>query len=85
MTDQSKVRDLAIVFPWFGVFLFAPPVLLLFRPETTIFGIPALPIYLFFMWFLLIIGSWMISRHLVEEPARSPETGTQETSLFPKE
>ena len=85
MTDQSKVKDLAILLPLVGAVLFTPPVLFLIRPAMTIFGIPLLPLYLFFMWFLLILGSWQLSHHLTDGTETSPDKAEHDASAFPKE
>ena len=66
--DKSRVKDLAILLPFAGLFLLTPPVLLLFRPDVTIFKIPALPLYLFTMWFGLILASRYLSTHLADDP-----------------
>ena len=80
MKDKSRYRDLATLLPWLAFFLFTPPVLFLFRPEVTIGGVPLLPIYLFGIWFVLIIASQQLARHLVEEPKFLDGT-TQDASL----
>ncbi len=66
--DKGRVKDLATLMPWVGLFLFTPPVLFLFRPDTTIFGVPVLPVYLFVMWFVLILTSRKLTEHLIDDP-----------------
>ncbi len=66
--DKGRVKDLATLMPWVGLFLFTPPVLFLFRPDTTIFDVPVLPVYLFTMWFVLILTSRKLTEHLIDEP-----------------
>ncbi len=66
--DKGRVKDLATLMPWVGLFLFTPPVLFLFRPDTTIFGVPVLPVYLFVMWFVLILISRKLTEHQINEP-----------------
>jgi len=70
--DKGRVKDLATLLPWAGLFLFTPPVLLLFRPTTTIFGVPLLPVYLFAMWLILIAASRKLTEYLVDEPVAPP-------------
>ncbi len=65
--DKGRVKDLATLMPWVGLFLFTPPVLFLFHPGTTIFGVPLLPVYLFIMWLALILTSRKLTEHLVDE------------------
>ena len=67
--DKGRVKDLATLMPWVGLFLFTPPVLFLFRPDTTIFGVPVLPVYLFVMWFVLILISRKLTEYLVDDAA----------------
>ncbi len=65
--DKGRLKDLATLMPWVGLFLFTPPVLFLFHPGTTIFGVPLLPVYLFAMWFALILISRKLTQHLVND------------------
>lgn len=74
MMDKSRFKDLATLLPWLGAFLFTPPILLLFKPSVTIFGIPLLPVYLFVTWFVLILASRQLTKHLVDEPHHPSQT-----------
>ena len=73
MKDKSRTRDLAILLPWLGAFLFMPPVLLLFRPTVNLLGVPLLPVYIFVMWFVLILASRKLTSHLVADDDHSDE------------
>ncbi len=73
MSNKSRIQDLAALLPWIGLFLFTPPVLLLFRPEVTIGGVPLLPVYLFVAWFALILASRHLTHHLSREDSASSD------------
>lgn len=72
MYDRQKLEDIAFILPFAGFFLLLPPILALTGRDTFIFGMPALPLYLFSVWFLLIMATLLISRRLAE--ARNTST-----------
>ena len=81
--DKGRVKDLATLLPWTGLFLFTPPVLFLFHPTTTVFGIPVLPVYLFALWFILILTSRKLTEHLIDEPDPSRTTPSEGARTVP--
>jgi hypothetical protein len=83
MKDQSRVKDLAALLPLAGLFLFTPPVLLLFRPTVTVFALPLLPAYLFTTWLVLILASRQLTKYLADEPEQPGATTTDESSPLP--
>ena len=83
--DKGRVKDLAILLPWAGLFLFTPPVLFLFHPSTTIFGVPVLPVYLFAMWLALILTSRKLTEHLVEDATSKRSTRQNDPSHSPSD
>ncbi len=85
MNDKSRYKDLAVLLPWLGLFLFTPPVLFLFRPSVTLAGVPLLPIYLFFTWLVLIFASRQLTKHLVEEPEPLEMTNRNTSHAAPEQ
>jgi len=53
-TAPRRWRDLAILLPVFGALLLLPPIVALTAPAGLVWGIPAIVIYLFGVWAVLI-------------------------------
>lgn len=50
--------------PFFAVVLFVPPIVLIFVKPVTVFGIPLIAAYLFFVWALVIFLAFIFARRL---------------------
>lgn len=60
-----RARDLALIVPVLGVIALMPPLIGLFaRPETGIFGIPLIVVYLFGLWLALILIAMVVASRL---------------------
>ncbi len=62
---RRRARDLALIVPAFGVIALMPPLIGLFaRPDTGVFGIPLIVIYLFGLWLALILMALLVASRL---------------------
>jgi hypothetical protein len=69
---RRKLVAAAFFFAMFGVIAFLPPLVLLFRFDARLFGIPAETVYIFVLWALLLVGARWFSTVL---PDDTPEPG----------
>ena len=54
MQAQSRRRELLVALFLLGVLLLTPPLLIVFNQATRLFGVPALYLYLFVVWAVLV-------------------------------
>lgn len=66
MTSR-KLISAALFFTMFGVIAFLPPLVLLFRFDARVAGVPVEIVYIFVLWALLVIGALWFSRVLPDE------------------
>lgn len=64
---RRKITAAALFFSLFGAIASLPPVVLLFRFDALIFGIPVENVYIFALWGFLIAGAVVFSRTLPRE------------------
>lgn len=57
-------RDAATVLPFVAVFLFLPPVILVFAAPALIFGIPLIVVYIYGVWAAVILAALLLARRL---------------------
>lgn len=70
--NRQKVRDAALLLPFFGLLLFLPPFVGLLRGTATVVGVPAIVLQVFLVWAALIgAGAWL-SRQLQAEDEGAP-------------
>jgi uncharacterized BrkB/YihY/UPF0761 family membrane protein len=65
--ERRKLKSAALVLTLLGALLFMPPIATVFQIHRLVLGVPAEVIYLFFVWVLLVIGAWWLSRRLPRE------------------
>ena len=70
MTSR-KLISAALFFTMFGVIAFLPPLVLLFRFDARVAGIPIEIVYIFVLWALLVVGALWFSRVLPDDTASS--------------
>lgn len=74
---RRKLISSALFFSLFGVIAMMPPLILVFRSNIRLWGIPLDTIYVFSLWIGLIFGAWWFSRLLPDdqlpEPTRTDE------------
>lgn len=74
---RRKVIGASLFFTLFGAMAILPPLILLFRFDALILGIPVEAIFIFGLWALLIIGAAWFSVILPrDEPAPPPGEGS---------
>jgi len=59
--ERRERENVAILVPFFGVMLLAPPILNLFAGMRLPFGVPLEVVYLFAVWLLVIMGAVLLS------------------------
>ena len=64
---RRKLVSASLFFTMFGVIALLPPLVLLFRFDARILGVPIETIYVFVLWGLLVIGARWFSRVLPDE------------------
>ena len=58
--NKSKTLVTSITFTLLSVLLLSKPVLLIFGHEKGVAGIPSLYIYIFVVWLIIAVGSYLI-------------------------
>lgn len=75
---RRKLIAAALFFTIFGVIALLPPLVLLFRFDTRIAGVPIETVYVFSLWALLIAGARWFSRTLPDDrPTENRRTGAK--------
>lgn len=70
---RRKIIGASLFFTLFGAMAILPPLILLFRFDALIFGLPVETVFIFCLWMLLIIGAAWFGHVLPrDEPAPSP-------------
>lgn len=67
MIEHRRIRDIAFILPFVGLFLFLPPIISLFDTDVQIFGVPLIQFYVFFCWAALVLGGALVSHRLGRE------------------
>lgn len=75
---RRKLIAAALFFALFGILSLIPPVLLIFRADTRILGVPLDTVYVFLIWFGLIIGAFIFSKVLPDDTQSSNNVGDDE-------
>lgn len=66
---RRKLIGAAFFFALFGAIGFLPPLVLLFRFDARIFGVPVETVYIFVLWIVLVAGArWFSSVLPHDEP-----------------
>lgn len=75
---RRKLIAAALFLTAFGAFAYLPPLVLLFRLDIRIMGVPIETVYVFVLWTALVAGACLFSRVLPDDrppPERKPGTG----------
>lgn len=62
-----RIRDLACIMPVVAVFLFLPPLILVFSAPVTVSGIPLIVVYLYGTWAVLVLAAFLVARGLARD------------------
>lgn len=79
MIGSRSSTDGVLALVALGLWLLMPPIIRLFVGPGVLFGLPLLVLYVFGVWLLLILGTWLLARRLprddlvVEAEPRSGE------------
>ncbi len=76
MTERRRIVGGMFLLTILGLIVIVPPVVTLFNHDTTFLGVPQIVVYLFSIWFLLIIGTVLLTRFLAPDRARGDEEGS---------
>ncbi|RIK84954.1 MAG: hypothetical protein DCC69_11510 [Hyphomicrobiales bacterium] len=75
---RRKLVAAALFLTAFGALAYLPPLVLLFRLDIRIMGVPIETVYVFALWVALVAGACWFSRVLPDDrppPERKPEAG----------
>lgn len=79
---RRKLVAAALFFAVFGALAYLPPLVILFRYDLRVFGVPVETVYVFALWFVLVVGARWFSRVLPDDrppeempPRRQPGAG----------
>ena len=64
---RRKLVAAALFFTVFGALAFLPPLVLLFRFDARVMGVPVETVYVFVLWGLLVVGARWFSRVLPDD------------------
>lgn len=86
MADKRKLENIALALPVFGAALILPPIVSVFATDARVFGTPVIVVYLFSIWLLFIVATFVLSRRLrqnqpVENEASNPPGTGQDGPL----
>lgn len=65
---SPRARNVAVLLPLLGVFLWMPPFILLFGGDARPWGVPLVVAYLFGVWAALLAGAFVLARVLRPPP-----------------
>ena len=74
---RRKLVAAALFFTAFGALAYMPPLVLLFRLDVRVLGVPIETVYVFALWMAMIAGACLFSR-VMPDDAPPPETGKPE-------
>lgn len=76
--SRRKIIGASLFFALFGLMAVLPPLIMLFRFDGRVFGIPVETVYLFALWAFLIAGAaWFGAVLPRDEPAPQADKGRQ--------
>lgn len=64
---SRRLRDLALVLPVAGIFLYVSPIPRLFGDEFDLFGVPAIFVFIYGVWLALIILSARLAKKISKD------------------
>jgi hypothetical protein len=85
MRNPRRLADLAILLPIGAVLLFTPPYVGLMDGAATLFGLPALHLYIFGAWGLGIVLTALVARRLKtleDDPPHGPGRPSETSAVI---
>lgn len=77
MITRRKLIAASLFFTLFGAMAYLPPLVLLFRLDVRVMGIPIETVYVFFLWMVLVAGACWFSHVLPDDrPQSERKAGT---------
>lgn len=67
------IGDMATILPVMTILLFMPPLILVFATPRTVFDVPLIVIYLYFVWALVILVNFVVVRKMTRAGKESGE------------
>lgn len=67
MSSRRKYAFTALLLPVFGLLAILPPLVSIRNINGTFFGFPSIIAYLFGIWFLLILGAFILQKNIPEK------------------
>jgi len=64
MAGRKRSEGFAFFLPVLGAMLIMPPIVMLFDVDVSLFGIPLIVGYLFFVWLFLVLASYILTQGL---------------------
>ena len=61
---KADIKDASILILCLGIIFLLPPITFIFDKPINLFGVPLVVLYMFGVWFLLVLASCVIARHL---------------------
>lgn len=77
-TSSRGIRDAATVLPLAATCLLMPPIILIFATPAFVAGVPLIIVYIFGIWALTVVASFVVARALQREELTA---GTDDTRL----
>lgn len=74
---RRKLISAALFFTIFGAIALLPPLVLLFRFDARVAGVPIETVYIFILWAALVIGARWFSRTLPDDEPGHAEKRTE--------
>jgi len=78
MDSHQKAKDLSFLLPFVGLLLLSPLVLAIANAKSSVFGLPSLPLFIFVIWLLLILCSYILTRKLKQNLKEESSTDLDE-------
>jgi len=76
---RRKIIAAALFFTAFGAIAYLPPLVLLFRLDVLVLGVPIETAYVFVLWTVLVVGACWFSRVLPDDrPPSERKPGTRQ-------
>ncbi|HZY15099.1 MAG TPA: hypothetical protein VFE74_00640 [Ramlibacter sp.] len=79
---SPRAQTLGVLLPLLALFLLMPPFVTLFTADGSVAGVPLIVVYLFGIWGLLLVATWLLARVLMPDPDGAEPT---EDSILPPE